>query len=168
MIRLFPYRPHCAVARPFTSVTRWLLVVVGCTGLELVQPAFAADETVEPDRSGETLLYPKSSDDGAIAPVGDASLPNTGWVVVGLVLMGVGGWVWWQRRQLTNGGGARGLIGIEETRSLGNRQFLVVASCDGRRFLLGVSPGRISTLADLDEDSVPEFSNRVLATPPAQ
>jgi flagellar protein FliO/FliZ len=42
-------------------------------------------------------------------------------------------------------------IVVEETRSLGNRQYLVIAACDGRRFLLGVTPGRIELVASLDD-----------------
>ena len=35
------------------------------------------------------------------------------------------------------------------TRSLGNRQYLVVASYEGQKFLIGVCPGRIDLLAPL-------------------
>ncbi len=154
-----------------TSVTRWLLVVAGCIGLELVQPALAADpetpgsneattsETLgEPasspsaERGGNTLLYPADGDSrilgGAVAP---ADQFNTGWLVAGIFLVGGGIWVWLKRGRMTGRVSTQKLIGIEETKSLGSRQFLVVASCDGRRFLLGVSPGRINTLADLDD-----------------
>ena len=163
--------------RRFTSVTRWLLVVAGCTGLEPVQSALAADpEPVAPVvaptevadaatqnfgesssspaavRGGDTVLYPA---DGDARVLGSAAAPadhlSTGWAVAGVVLVGVGIWLWLQRGRMQGRLGAEKLIGIEETKSLGNRQFLVVASCDGRRFLLGVSPGRINTLADLDD-----------------
>ncbi len=166
----------CPIFRRFTSVTRWLLVVAGCTGLELVQPALAADpeptsaataaegESATTDtfgepasspaaeRGGDTVLYPIDGDSrvlgGAAAPADQFS---TGWLVAGVVLVGAGAWVWFQRARPGGRAGAGKLIGIEETKSLGNRQFLVVASCDGRRFLLGVSPGHINTLADLDD-----------------
>ena len=46
-------------------------------------------------------------------------------------------------------------LAIAETRSLGNRQYLVVAAYDGRKFLLGVCPGRIEMLAPLDGGSPP-------------
>ena len=39
---------------------------------------------------------------------------------------------------------------VAETRSLGNRQYLVVADYEGRKFLLGVCPGRIDLLSSLD------------------
>ena len=41
---------------------------------------------------------------------------------------------------------------IEESRSLGHRQYLVVAAYEGRRFLLGVCPGSIEYLSGLDSD----------------
>jgi len=44
--------------------------------------------------------------------------------------------------------GERKLV-ISETRSLGSRQFLVVAEYDGRKMLLGVCPGRIDYLSTL-------------------
>jgi len=46
----------------------------------------------------------------------------------------------------------RGAIVIEDTRPLGNRQFLVVASCDGRRFLLGVAQGGIRLISPLESE----------------
>jgi len=57
-------------------------------------------------------------------------------------------------------GGVRGMakgtrkLNVEETRALGHRQYLVVAEYEGRRFLLGVCPGRIEYLSGLDADSV--------------
>ena len=43
-------------------------------------------------------------------------------------------------------------LAVEETRSLGNRQYLVVASYEGKKFLLGVCPGRINLLSALPQD----------------
>lgn len=103
-------------------------------------------------RGGDTVLYPA---DGDARVLGSAAAPadqlSTGWALAGVLLVGAGVWLWLQRTRLPGRNGAEKLIGIEETKSLGNRQFLVVASCDGRRLLLGVSPGRINTLADLDD-----------------
>jgi len=45
---------------------------------------------------------------------------------------------------------------IEETRMLGNRQFLVVASYEHTRVLLGVSPGRIDYLCRLEPGLGPD------------
>lgn len=48
-------------------------------------------------------------------------------------------------------------LNIEETRSLGGRQFLVVAEYDGQRMLLGVCPGRIDHLCELKSAVPPTF-----------
>jgi flagellar protein FliO/FliZ len=93
-------------------------------------------------------------------PAGVAPSSSGALTVVGVfVLAGVGAWLLWRGRA----GGmaqfnrtARQLI-IEETRSLGSRQYLVVATYQDRKFLLGVCPGRIDFLAPLsDETPVPE------------
>jgi flagellar protein FliO/FliZ len=41
---------------------------------------------------------------------------------------------------------------IEESRTVGNRQHLVVVEYDGRRVLVGISPGRIDYLCGLDAE----------------
>lgn len=41
---------------------------------------------------------------------------------------------------------------IEESRTVGSRQHLVVAEYEGRRVLLGISPARIDYLCSLDGD----------------
>lgn len=71
-------------------------------------------------------------------------------LVLGLILAGAGGWLLWRQRRGTVTGRELRSLAIDETRSLGNRQFLVVASYEGRRFLLGVCPGRIDMLTPLD------------------
>ncbi|MDD5350863.1 MAG: flagellar biosynthetic protein FliO [Chthoniobacteraceae bacterium] len=40
-------------------------------------------------------------------------------------------------------------LSINETRMLGNRQFLVVAEYEGKKMLIGVCPGRIDYLCKL-------------------
>jgi flagellar protein FliO/FliZ len=47
-------------------------------------------------------------------------------------------------------------LNVAETRMLGNRQFLVVAEYEGRRMLLGVCPGRIELLSELDSSKADE------------
>jgi flagellar protein FliO/FliZ len=72
------------------------------------------------------------------------------------LLAGVGGWLLWRGRRAGVVGfnrTARQLV-IEETRSLGSRQYIVVASYQDKKFLLGVCPGRIDLLAPL-HDSAP-------------
>jgi flagellar protein FliO/FliZ len=70
--------------------------------------------------------------------------------VLGLVLAGVGGWFVWRNRHRVAPGRDAHALTVEETRALGNKQFLVVASYEGKKFLLGVCPGRIDLLAPLD------------------
>ena len=89
---------------------------------------------------------------GATVGLGSAAL---------IVACGVGGaWLWWRTKK-NNGGlairGDRKLV-IAETRPLGNRQYLVVADYAGRKFLLGVCPGRIDLLAPLENGAVPPRS----------
>lgn len=132
-------------------------MVVGCAVLETAQPMMA--QTSAPP-AGDTLIFPAG--DGARATGLPSARGGSGagsWVFAGLVgAAGAGVW-WWQRRRLRSPvgrGGAR--LAVEETRPLGNRQFLVVASCDGRRFLLGVAPGHINLLAPLDPVAPPTVS----------
>jgi flagellar protein FliO/FliZ len=134
-----------------SSVTRWLTVVVGCAALEAVQPMIAADSTpLSPERSEETVLYPAGSSSATgTAPSAAKSGPGATWIFTVVVIGAAAGFWYWRRRggsPLRKGG----LISIEDTRALGNRQFLVVAECDGRRFLLGVAPGNIQMLSPLD------------------
>jgi flagellar protein FliO/FliZ len=91
---------------------------------------------------------PKSAPSG-VAPTGSGALT----MVAVLALAGVGAWLLWRGR--TGGMAqfnrtARQLV-IEETRSLGSRQYLVVATYQDRKFLLGVCPGRIDFLAPLSD-----------------
>lgn len=75
-----------------------------------------------------------------------------------LVLFGLGLYV--MRNGLpTLGVGAKSerKLHIEEMRSLGGRQFLVVAEYEGQKMLLGVVPGRIEHLCVLKSAPVPTF-----------
>ncbi len=86
-------------------------------------------------------------------PMPSTSGGSRAWLLVLAGALGAGGlWVLYRRRKAELGrvGGGRAIV-VEETRSLGNRQYLVIAACDGRRFLLGVTPGRIELVAPLDE-----------------
>jgi flagellar protein FliO/FliZ len=76
-----------------------------------------------------------------------------------LVLAGAGGWLVWRGRKggIANFNRNTRQLVIEETRSLGSRQFLVVATYQDKKFLLGVCPGRIDLLAPLNAStSAPE------------
>jgi len=60
---------------------------------------------------------------------------------------------------LRGGGKVEKKLHIEETRSLGHRQYLVVAEYEGRRFLLGVCPGRIDYLSGLEREHPSNMSS---------
>lgn len=95
------------------------------------------------------VLYPRGTP-GAEAPVPKAGEGFGFATVIGVVLLaGVGGWMLWRGRKVGPGGKDQRLLAIEETRPLGNRQYLVVASYEGKKLLLGVCPGRIDLLAPL-------------------
>ncbi|MEY2878828.1 MAG: hypothetical protein RLZZ15_1208 [Verrucomicrobiota bacterium] len=106
-----------------------------------------------PGADDNKILYPAGSASGASAPSG-GSLGNVT-LVVGLILAAAGGWLVLRgRRAAAHAPDGRGLE-IRETRSLGNRQFLVVATYEEKKFLLGVCPGRIDRLAVLHDEEPP-------------
>ena len=140
----------------FTSVTRWLLVVVGCAVLETAQPMSAASAETPAPREPGTLIYPQGSPDRPTPPEALGKGSGQSWTLLtaALLLAGAGVWVVLKRR------GPAGLlptrtdrkIVIEENRSLGNRQYLVVAGYEDRKFLIGVTPGQIQLLARMDAE----------------
>lgn len=74
-----------------------------------------------------------------------------------ILLGGAGGWLLWRGRArgLPNFGRGEKQLNVEETRSLGGRQYLVVATYRDQKFLLGVCPGRIDLLAPLGGTNPP-------------
>ncbi|MBL9186459.1 MAG: flagellar biosynthetic protein FliO [Opitutaceae bacterium] len=108
--------------------------------------AFAADD--------DKVIYPGTSRAEAPAQAATGSV-NTITLVLGLALAGVGGWLVWRNRRGVPVGREARLLNVEETRSLGNRQYLVVASYEDRKFLIGVCPGRIDMLSPLTDDVAP-------------
>lgn len=144
--------------KAFTSVTRWLLVVIGCAVLATAQPmssspaAPAAPEAAEPaKRSSDTVIYPKNAvEPSKTATNSDRDTSRSLIVVVALLLAAGGAWLVLQRRKAGPAGGRGRKLQIDETKPLGNRQYLVVADYDGKKFLLGVTPGQIQMLTPLD------------------
>ncbi len=102
--------------------------------------------TVGTDES--KVIYPKAS--SASAPTPDAGGAIGLSTVLGALALAAGG-VWFLVRSRAAKTTVRlgQALAVEETKSLGNRQFLVVASYEGQKFLLGVVPGRIDFLSAL-------------------
>lgn len=109
-------------------------------------------------RSTDTVIYPQKSPDRPDASqTGENRSGGSKLYLAGAFLLAAGGaWLLIRRRglPLTRVMRNERLIVVEETKSLGNRQYLVVAGCEGRRFLLGVTPGRIQLLSPLDDHEV--------------
>lgn len=99
---------------------------------------------------GSQVIYPSGSP-GAQPVTRGPDLGQGLVTVVGvLALAGAGGWLLWRGRRLPFAAREVRKLAVEETRSLGSRQYLVVASYEGRRLLLGVCPGRIDLLTTLE------------------
>lgn len=76
-------------------------------------------------------------------------------LLMGIALAGVGGWLVWRGRGGSSVLREKSQLTLSETRSLGNRQYLVVASYENKKFLLGVCPGRIDVIAPLHDTVEP-------------
>jgi|CXWL01.1.fsa_nt_gi flagellar protein FliO/FliZ len=115
----------------------------------LVLPALAVTEPAVTPPPPDSVIYPRLAE----VPAATASqTPGGGHyvLVAALVLAGAGGWMFWRTRTSPGGAAAVRQLSIAETKSLGNRQFLVVACYEGKKFLLGVCPGRIDLLTPLE------------------
>lgn len=113
-------------------------------------PGFAADD--------DKVIVPGSSRAEAPAQGASGGLGSMS-LFLGVGLAAVGGWMVWRNRRGTPLGREARALAIDETRSLGNRQFLVVASYEGKKFLIGVCPGRIDLLSPLD-GAAPKMKSR--------
>lgn len=117
--------------------------------------AWAASSFAAPADDAK-IIFPGASS-AANAPVAGAGFGSVT-LLIGVVLAGVGAWLVWRNRSGAPLSRDVRQLAIQETRSLGNRQYLVVASYEDKKFLLGVTPGRIEMLTPLaasadDEDS---------------
>jgi flagellar protein FliO/FliZ len=124
-------------------------------GLLIFFPAFAFAATdaaslapVAPDQ----VIVPNSKL-SSHSPVSAGGTGSGALTMVGVAaLAGTGGWLLWRSRAkgMNQFSRAPRNLAVEETRSLGNRQYLVVASYQDKKFLIGVCPGRIDLLSALD------------------
>ncbi len=100
------------------------------------------------------IIYPKNSPERpAGLPAEKSPLSGVLVMVTAIALAAAGAWILLQRRQ-SGPLSARGQrkLQVEETRPLGNRQYLVVAQYEGKKFLLGVTPGQIALLTPLESE----------------
>jgi len=108
------------------------------------------------DPAAGPILYPHAAGPASSAPAG-GGFGGAATFVGALLAASVGAWLLWTRyrgKQRWTNHGER-LLSVAETKSLGNRQYLVVAAYGDRRFLLGVCPTRIDMLAPLDGPNPP-------------
>ncbi len=121
--------------------------------LLLLVPALSAQTT-----KADPVIYPRGSAPvDAPAALGKDSSNSSLYLAVAL-LAGAGGWWLWLKRRHGVRGGLAGAarLKIAESKSLGSRQYLVVADYDGKKFLLGVCPGSIELLTPLEGDKANE------------
>jgi flagellar protein FliO/FliZ len=118
----------------------WLMLAVLLVSMPAALAA-ADDEKIIFPGAAKTEPPPASARSGL----------NSMSLILAAALAGVGGWMFWRNRRATAGGKDLHALAIDETRSLGNRQYLVVASYEGKKFLLGVCPGRIDMLSSLSD-----------------
>lgn len=142
-----------SVPRSFSRLRRWLLagfVLVASAGLLRAQAADEAPVDKSPDAIIRPAAAPRAETPAINAPSGSFGALT----FVGALALATGG-IWLAKRGRLPGAGNRDLrhLTVEETRPLGNRQYLVVAAYDDKRFLIGVCPGRIEFLTSLDDSS---------------
>lgn len=131
-------------------MTRYRHLLLGSlAALALIATAVATE--------ADKVIYPGATAQSAPSTPGLAG-GSTLSIVAILLLLAAGGWILWRCRGKVLPGRDTPQLAIAETRSLGNRQYLVVASYEGRKFLLGVCPGRIDLLAPLDAPADPRKS----------
>ncbi|MDQ5980977.1 MAG: flagellar protein FliO/FliZ [Verrucomicrobiota bacterium] len=103
----------------------------------------------------DEVIYPRGT-----APAGAPAAPaadrtNTFLLLGTAAVAAAAGWWLWQKRRTSGVPGRVSRLSVVESRSLGSRQYLVVADYDGRKFLLGVCPGSIEMLTPLDGKEAP-------------
>ncbi|MDB6093988.1 MAG: hypothetical protein JWM32_1550 [Verrucomicrobia bacterium] len=112
--------------------------------------AFALAALAASGADDAKVIYPAGS--GAATAAAHKPESSVGPLTIfgAIILAGAGGWMLWRSRKLPFQARDVRKLSIDETRSLGSRQYLVVASYEGKKLLLGVCPGRIELLTSLD------------------
>ncbi len=106
-------------------------------------------------RAEDRVIYPRTPASAGVAVEKPVTGVSPMLLVSALFAASAGGWLLWCQRRSPLGltGSQARKLSVAETRSLGNRQYLVVADYDGRKFLLGVCPGRIDLLSPIGDES---------------
>ena len=118
----------------------WMLWIVAA----LIPAAWAEEKAKD-----AVVIYPHSTENRTEA-AGSRDSSYSGILVAALLLAAAGGWLFWRGRTQPRGAISARNLAIAETKSLGNRQYLVVATYEDKKFLLSVCPGRIELLTALD------------------
>lgn len=145
----------------FSRVFAAVLVLALCAG-----PLRAIDKPL----SNDTVITPSASaaKAGADASAGKAQGGMTGPALLCVTAIIALGAYWMLRRAKNNlsgklGQSAKGAIDICRVRSLGGKQqYLAVVQVEGKRLLLGIGPGFMTKLADLEaEDFSMPFERKI-------
>jgi flagellar protein FliO/FliZ len=118
--------------------------------------ALATGAVVAQEKPKESdIIRPRSAVPADAPATSQTKTSDSNYVLIVLAAgaAATGGWMLWRQRRTPGGIAGRDArkLNVAESRSLGNRQYLVVADYDGKKFLLGVCPGSIQMLAPLDE-----------------
>ncbi len=106
-------------------------------------------------RAASDVLVPRGSETVGAAAVGPSGGLGVYTMLVAAACGVAGVWFLWRGRRQSGGRASKGKLSVAETRSLGNRQYLVVAAYGEKKYLIGVCVGRISLLAPLDDVANP-------------
>lgn len=160
--------------RPAPRVTGWWVAfaVLLAVATSPESPAVEAPVVTPPAAPApvgaapaDAVIYPKNSPDRPkLAAKATDDVPVTGIVAI-VLLLAAGGWMLFKRGAFLAKPAVPGQsrLAIEETRPLGNKQFLAVATYGDRKLLLAVCQGKIDLLCRLDESGGPADAARAAA-----
>jgi flagellar protein FliO/FliZ len=104
-------------------------------------------------KSPDLVIYPRAAGEKTVTAADRGGWDRAPWLF-GALALAAGGtwWLWRSRTQAGRVSRSGHKLAIEETRSLGNRQYLIVATYEEKKLLLAVTPGRIKLLCELPDD----------------